>query len=767
MKTTATKLILSSLLTLLLTGCGGGSGGGNNGGGGSTPSPTASLTASATTIVVGQSVTLTPTTTNATSCTITGVTTPVTCNVPVTVTPTATITYTLTATGAGGSATSSAPVTVNPVVIPVVVTLTPQNVASLNSGAQQQFTATVTGSSNTSVTFAVTPASAGTITGAGLFTAANVAGTNPLSVTIKATSAADPTQSAPSTVTVNPVTVSVACNPLAITTAPGSTSNCSATVTGAANGAVTWSASLGSINGGVFSSNVAGTATITATSAQDPTKSGTKTVTVTAVPAIAAACVPNAITTADSSQCTATYQNLGSGVNWSATGTGTAITAAGVFTTTAAGTFTITATSTQVGYTTVSGSTTVTVTAAVPVITGSNAPYIYCDAECGIVGFPLNGSGFEGTDTISCSPSGILQSTYLLSSKQLEILLGIDPPHTSPGYVACTVTSPDGTHSTSWSVPFLGGQNPSGLSPVGELFFSDEAQGAAPGQNGYIRKYKADGTSDGSFLLPSLTAAIDDLTGNLLANGGDYDENGDPSHVTGPASPPSGRVIAEAAKHAYGCFLQPLSNNNLSCYPLTGGGGLAPIQTAKDLGVQPISLDMGVLGTETDAFVLSRNATPTLWKINVSGGTVVTLSQSIPGITPYTTLYANNPIVGGWHVGVFDSGPAAGTVAVLSTADNLLTFLNTSTMAITKQVTLPGIPFRIAVDKTNGKLIVAFVDQTNVRTSFAAVDPTTGASTTLTSVTPAGLLAVGLQVSADGKSIYACQRTQCVVLANQ
>ncbi len=58
-----------------------------------------------------------------------------------------------------------------------------------------QFTATVSNTSNTSVTWAVAPANGGTIDANGLYTAPNVAGGLPTSVTITATSQADPTKS--------------------------------------------------------------------------------------------------------------------------------------------------------------------------------------------------------------------------------------------------------------------------------------------------------------------------------------------------------------------------------------------------------------------------------------------------------------------------------------------------------------------------------------------------------------------------------------------
>jgi len=76
----------------------------------------------------------------------------------------------------------------------VNVSITPGS-ASLATGATQQFTASVTGSSNTAVTWTAT---GGSVSAAGLYTAPSTAGT----YTVKATSAADTSKSASATVTV-------------------------------------------------------------------------------------------------------------------------------------------------------------------------------------------------------------------------------------------------------------------------------------------------------------------------------------------------------------------------------------------------------------------------------------------------------------------------------------------------------------------------------------------------------------------------------------
>ncbi len=82
----------------------------------------------------------------------------------------------------------------NPPPQTVVIAVSPTS-ASVQTGATQQFSATVTGTSNTNVTWTAT---GGTITSAGLFTAGNVAG----NFTVTATSVADNTKKASAAVTV-------------------------------------------------------------------------------------------------------------------------------------------------------------------------------------------------------------------------------------------------------------------------------------------------------------------------------------------------------------------------------------------------------------------------------------------------------------------------------------------------------------------------------------------------------------------------------------
>src|SRR5699024_6979685 len=98
--------------------------------------------------------------------------------------------------------------------VPVSVDVTPPSV-TVRAGQTQQFTAVVTGASNSAVTWSVSPAGSGTVTTAGLYTAPATA-TAEQTATVIATSVADPGKSDTATVTVSPA-VSVSVSPPSVT----------------------------------------------------------------------------------------------------------------------------------------------------------------------------------------------------------------------------------------------------------------------------------------------------------------------------------------------------------------------------------------------------------------------------------------------------------------------------------------------------------------------------------------------------------------------
>ena len=103
------------------------------------------------------------------------------------------------ASGNYTAGTQNASFTVNP---PVSVSVTPAT-ATLYSGQTVQLTATVANTSNTAVTWSIAPEGVGTLSASGLYTApATITAAQTLTVT--ASSQADPTKSAPATIMLEP-----------------------------------------------------------------------------------------------------------------------------------------------------------------------------------------------------------------------------------------------------------------------------------------------------------------------------------------------------------------------------------------------------------------------------------------------------------------------------------------------------------------------------------------------------------------------------------
>ncbi len=121
----------------------------------SAPAPTASISASPSTVVIGSSSTLTWSSTNATSCTGTNFSTGNATSGSVAVSPASNTTYSVSCTGAGGTANNSATVTVTAGTIDFTSGVPSLNTGSLVSGLAATFKGNVTngGTGNTSATF--------------------------------------------------------------------------------------------------------------------------------------------------------------------------------------------------------------------------------------------------------------------------------------------------------------------------------------------------------------------------------------------------------------------------------------------------------------------------------------------------------------------------------------------------------------------------------------------------------------------------------------
>jgi hypothetical protein len=176
--------------------------------------------------------------------------------------------------------------------------------ATIAVKGQQQFTATVTGTSDLAVNWSVSGIgcvgfSCGTVSSAGLYTAPATVPTLAIA-TVTATSVADPTKSASATVVIQSASaINITISPTSAAVTTGAQQQFTATVTGTTNVAVTWTLSGAGCTGvtcgtitatGLYTAPKAvptpPTVTVTATSVADPARSATAIVTLQAAPAV-------------------------------------------------------------------------------------------------------------------------------------------------------------------------------------------------------------------------------------------------------------------------------------------------------------------------------------------------------------------------------------------------------------------------------------------------------------------------------------------------
>jgi len=393
---------------------------------------------------------------------------------PATVPSPATVTVTATSQAAT-TQSGSAAVTVT---APIAVSVSPAS-PSVTISAQQQFTATVTGTTNKGVTWSLsgagcTGAACGTISGSGLYTAPASVPT-PATVTVTATSQVDSTKTGTATVTVvAPISVTV--SPSSPTVATKGQQQFTATVTGTANTAVTWSvtgtncgaAACGTItSAGLYTAPTSvptsAAVTVTATSQADVTKSGKATVTIVAGVAVTVAPASTSVVTGAGQQFTATVVgSANTAVTWTLSGTGCSgaacgtITAAGLYTAPAAipNPPTVTVTATSQADTSKSGKATVTVVAPVAVAVSPTSANVVTGAQQQFtatvtgtantaVTWTLSGAGCSGSACGTVTATGLYTAPAIIPNPAtVTVTATSQADQTKSGKATVTVIPP-------------------------------------------------------------------------------------------------------------------------------------------------------------------------------------------------------------------------------------------------------------------------------------------------------------------------------------
>jgi subtilase family serine protease len=127
-----------------------------------------------------------------------------------------------------GSSNNTPPITIT--VSPSAATLYPNDAADSWPPQTATFTATVTNTNNSAVTWAVTTANGGTINSSGVYTAPTIAAGLPTTATIMATSQADTTKTATAVVNITPTTVPGTYSGITVTATEGPTANTSSAI---------------------------------------------------------------------------------------------------------------------------------------------------------------------------------------------------------------------------------------------------------------------------------------------------------------------------------------------------------------------------------------------------------------------------------------------------------------------------------------------------------------------------------------------------------
>lgn len=560
--------------------------------------------------------------------------------------------------------------------------------------------------------------------------------------------------------TVSSVSVSLGSNSLSV----GQTTQATCTVTmsdGSSNSQCSISSSdtsVASVNAGgdVVTANAAGTTNITAQSTQNTAVvSAAKQLTVTppsTITGVSVVASPTSVQVGGSTQCTATVSGTGSfntAVTWSAkngtiSGSGNKVT---LTPTSAAGT-TASCTATSVQDTSQSGTASVNVTRATPVInsvTVTGMSWFACPDSCdkSIFTFVIDGSGFAPTDKISTGgywPT-VTASSVNTNGTQATLQVEFGANQTPGAWITFQVQPTDGTpDSNSKSIAYVAPHNTATNGPNGDIV---QTQGITT----YVWQYSSNQWS----------LAEQFQTGGLTVwNGSNYfisafDTYTLKGSLVSSATLPSLTAISSTdATGNVACLTQPQANETSLFTP-----GVANQQaTSVPTGTMPYACQVVTVNGTTYAFTASVDATPTLWMTTAAGATVG--SQPLQGVTSWSDIVNAGHPAGAWQMIALKSGTYAGRMAFLSTYDQLLLIYDGTKLTLPQVATISlkkvcSLPTGLAAVDSTGEFVVTCLNA-GAPDTFVGVDAN-GKSIAITSTStafPNGVTATSKTISVMG-----------------
>lgn len=614
-------------------------------------------------------------------------------------------------TGCGGGGNVGGPPPPPPPQINV--TVAPTSVGATAGQTQKVvFTATVTGTTNTAVTWSVAGvtggnATTGTIDASGNYTAPATV-PNPNQVTVTATSQAAPTKSASATVTISAPQLPTL-----------------------------------SVNPPTASVNIGGTQNFTLTATNATILTGTSTlfgnIPITGNNASYAVPVMNTVPSSWSDTATFTASN-GSGQN------------------------------AQVPVPITLRLPVPTITAVNPQTQGML--FLFGSANFG--GLEIDGTGFinDGGASADVAPDpDIITSGQIVSwsSLTLSITIGpklgignpVHPAPWNPGFYNFTFTNTS-SHGGGTSA----GSNFGFVGTYDQLAFNASDAFLLDPNTGTVKKFKvSDRSSDGQFTTvgigPGAAIAVDDMTGLVVVSGTNtvvaYDASGSVKATVSA----TGTVMGVTAGGGWVCFTQfgsPTQGlpNMIGCADIHNFATIPnPTPTIQSVFGTPENfpweMQLTSLGGKTTLVALcvesnmlamvpvsSFGNTPIPWK-----------AASIPGFTTAGQL-GTHPGQGGWQLRVFNSGPSQGKAVALSQFDRSVVSvdLTQTTLTASPAISLTGLPFRMDKREADGSLAVALADVPNGHTRSVKV---TLSGTVSSSVDATPFLATGYRFDPNGQ----------------
>jgi hypothetical protein len=408
---------------------------------------------------------------------------------------------------------------------------------------------------------------------------------------------------------------------------------------------------------------------------------------------------------------------------------------------------------------------------AVPQITALTPRYAVADDTVAPVDYTVVGAGFKPGD-IFHDTTEFPDLTWPSSSATQSYFILWEMGYYEPTWNTKEGKHPGGAYGNQASTAFLGSASQSTLavSPLtGTLVQAEQ-------KNGQIHWQKMDGTT-GTFYSgimadsPTLIT-VDDVTDDVVRvlTGASttsplidvYDESGDGGFPLCQINPTDMSFVSSiAAKGGYMFGADPVDNKvfiaKMDC---TG-------YTTISITGQPWSVAMTDNGTETDAYVLSRdecaNGIPCVKKIAVPSGTVEG-SVDLTGVTPISAIRDTMPNAGVNSLVASNKSSTALALSMSDPTDGKVLTINTDTsngakMEVAYTTPITDLPIGITLQESasDSTLLVAYIaaDTMDAVTHIGALDPTTGNYTPAIGACQTGILAGGFVATSNG--VYCAQ----------